>query len=74
MPKLGLTMEEGLVKEFMVKVGDKVKKGDIVLIIETDKVEYEVESPYDGVVKKILLKEGDIVPPGTPILIVETET
>ena len=38
MPKLGLTMEEGTIEEWKVKVGDTVKKGDIIFSVSTDKM------------------------------------
>ena len=38
MPKLGLTMTEGLIVEWKFKEGDKVKKGDILFLLETEKV------------------------------------
>ncbi|MBT3260379.1 MAG: biotin/lipoyl-binding protein, partial [Deltaproteobacteria bacterium] len=56
MPKLGLTMTEGLIVEWKKKEGDQVKKGEILFVLETEKVTYEVESPENGVLGKILLK------------------
>ena len=44
-----------------VQVGDKVKKGDTIFIIESMKVMSEVQSEFDGVVKKILVQSGDPV-------------
>ena len=51
LPKLGQTMEEGTVVNCLVKVGDEVKKGDVIFEIETDKATLEMESPADGFVK-----------------------
>jgi pyruvate dehydrogenase E2 component (dihydrolipoamide acetyltransferase) len=45
LPKLGQTMEEGTVVNCLVKVGDEVKKGDVIFEIETDKATLEMESP-----------------------------
>jgi len=45
MPKLGLTMTEGLIVEWRKKEGDPVTKGDILFVLETEKVTYEVEAP-----------------------------
>jgi pyruvate dehydrogenase E2 component (dihydrolipoamide acetyltransferase) len=64
MPKLGLTMTEGLIVEWRKKEGDPVKKGDILFVLETEKVTYEVEAPEDGSLGKILVKEQETVPVG----------
>ena len=62
MPKTGMAMEEGVIVEWKVKEGDKVSKGDIVALIETDKSAMELESDYDGVILAILGKAGETVP------------
>jgi len=49
MPKLGLTMTDGTIREWLVADGTRVNAGDPVLVIETDKVETEVEAREDGV-------------------------
>ncbi len=67
MPKLGLTMTEGLITEWKFKEGDSVKKGDVLFTLETEKVTYEVESPADGVLAKILIREGETVPVGAVV-------
>jgi pyruvate dehydrogenase E2 component (dihydrolipoamide acetyltransferase) len=64
MPKLGLTMTEGLIVEWRKKEGDPVKKGDILFVLETEKVTYEVEAPEDGTLARILVKEQETVPVG----------
>ena len=71
MPKLGLTMEEGTVVEWKVAVGDQVNAGDILCIIETDKITNEIEAKEAGIVKEILVAEGDTVPVQTVIAIIE---
>ena len=48
MPRLSDTMEEGVVAQWLKKVGDKVSEGDILAEIETDKATMEFESFYDG--------------------------
>src|SRR3989304_2281780 len=48
MPKLGMTMEEGKLLEWARKEKNLVKKGEVLLTIESDKVTFEVESPGDG--------------------------
>ena len=67
MPKLGLTMTEGLIVEWRKKEGDLVRKGDILFVLETEKVTYEVESPEDGSMGKILVKEQETVPLGAVV-------
>lgn len=51
----------GEVLEIMVKIGDKIEKGDPVLILESMKMENELVSPKDGVVAKILVQVGQSV-------------
>lgn len=58
-------------KEPFVKVGDTVKKGDVLFIIESMKLMNEVNSEVDGVVTKILVEDGQGVEFHQPILIVE---
>ena len=67
MPRMGLTMEEGAVVKWHKQVGEQVKKGELLLEIETDKVTTEVVSNADGILGKILVAEGVSVPIGTPI-------
>jgi len=67
MPKLGLTMTEGLIVEWRKKEGDPVKKGDILFVLETEKVTYEVEAPEEGTLGKILVKEQETVPVGAAV-------
>ncbi|MEQ1864620.1 MAG: pyruvate dehydrogenase complex dihydrolipoamide acetyltransferase [Micropepsaceae bacterium] len=58
MPALSPTMEEGKLAKWHVKVGDKVKSGDIIAEIETDKATMEVEAVDEGVVADLLIAEG----------------
>ncbi len=69
LPQLGQTMEEGTIVDCKVKVGDEVKKGDVIFEIETDKATLEMESPAAGFVKHILAENDQILPVGAPILI-----
>jgi len=62
MPKLGLTMEEGVINKWLVKEGDQVEKGDALFEVATDKVNMEVESTAEGVVLKIVANEGETIP------------
>ncbi|RYZ13930.1 MAG: pyruvate dehydrogenase complex dihydrolipoamide acetyltransferase [Alphaproteobacteria bacterium] len=58
MPALSPTMEEGNLAKWHVKVGDKIKPGDIIAEIETDKATMEVEAVDEGTVTKLLVEEG----------------
>lgn len=68
MPALSPTMEEGVLAKWHVKVGDKVKAGDVIAEIETDKATMEVEAVDEGEVTDILVAEGsEGVKVNTPI-------
>ncbi|MBL9098651.1 MAG: pyruvate dehydrogenase complex dihydrolipoamide acetyltransferase [Alphaproteobacteria bacterium] len=58
MPALSPTMEEGKLAKWHVKIGDKVKSGDVIAEIETDKATMEVEAVDEGVVADLLVAEG----------------
>ena len=62
MPKIGLNMVEGQITEWVVKEGAAVKKGDVLYVVETDKVTNDVEAPEDGILIKIFVNEGEVVP------------
>lgn len=63
MPKLGMTMEEGKLLEWARKEKDLVRKGEVLLTIESDKVTFEVESPGNGILS-ILVESGEGIPIG----------
>jgi pyruvate dehydrogenase E2 component (dihydrolipoamide acetyltransferase) len=69
LPQLGQTMEEGTVVNCLVKVGDEVKKGDVIFEIETDKATLEMESPAGGFVKYILVEPSQTLPVGAPMMV-----
>jgi pyruvate dehydrogenase E1 component beta subunit len=74
MPALSPTMEEGTLAKWLVKEGDRVKSGDILAEIETDKATMEFEAVDEGVIEKILVPEGtDEVKVGTVIALVAGE-
>ena len=58
-PKLGLTMEKATILEWHCRSGDQVKKEDTLLVIETEKITYEVVSPADGIIHPIVA-EGTV--------------
>ena len=73
MPALSPTMTDGILQKWLVKVGDKVKAGDLIAEIETDKATMEVEAVDEGVVKELLFKEGhNSIVVNTPIAILDS--
>jgi pyruvate dehydrogenase E2 component (dihydrolipoamide acetyltransferase) len=58
MPKWGIEMTEGVVAEWMVSEGQPFKKGDILALIETDKITNEVEAEADGKFERLIAKAG----------------
>jgi len=65
MPKLGLTMQEGLLSSWLVGPGSVVKPGDVLFVVETDKIANDVEATQEGMIGRILVAEGETVPVGT---------
>lgn len=64
MPKLGLTMNTGVVSQWRKKEGEPVRKGEILMVVATDKLTFDVEAPSEGVLLKVLVPEGKDVPVG----------
>ena len=58
LPRLSDTMEEGVIAKWRIKVGDKVKRGQVIAEIETDKATMEVEAVDEGTLAKILVPGG----------------
>jgi len=74
MPSLGADMEAGTLVEWMVKPGDKVSRGDIVAVVETQKGAIEIEVFEAGEVEEILVPLGTEVPVGMPLARIRGET
>jgi len=70
LPKLGLTMEEATVLKWLKNVGEEVKEGESILLIETEKAVVEIQSPASGYLLKKMAKEGDSVKVGTPLAMI----
>jgi len=70
MPSLGADMEAGKLCDWMVKPGDKVKRGDIIAMVDTQKGLIDIEVFDEGIVEKILIKEGEKVPVGTVMALI----
>ncbi len=66
-PAMGESITEGTISKWLVKVGDSVKQGDLLLELETDKVNLEISAEQDGVISEILANEGDTVKIGDPV-------
>lgn len=71
LPEVGENIKSGTVVNVMVKVGDKIKKGQDILELETDKASLPVPSPVDGIVQEILVKAGQQVLIGAVVLKVD---
>jgi len=67
MPKMGLTMTEGIVAQWVLRPGDRFGAGDVVAVVETDKLAYEIEAPCAGALKEVLVPEGAVAAVGMPI-------
>ncbi|WP_377888995.1 2-oxoglutarate dehydrogenase complex dihydrolipoyllysine-residue succinyltransferase [Alkalihalobacillus sp. R86527] len=63
-PELAESITEGTISEWLIKVGDKVEKGDNLVELETDKVNIEVSAENNGVIKELLKEPGDNVEVG----------
>ena len=70
LPKLGQTMEEGTIVEWLKKEGDAVNRGDVLFQVESDKAVLEVESTAKGMLRKILVDKGAKVPVLTTVGII----
>ena len=64
MPKWGIEMEEGVIREWHANVGDDVAEGSILVVIETDKIANDVELEYSGTLRHRVGEEGDTLPVG----------
>ncbi|MBC8169538.1 MAG: dihydrolipoamide acetyltransferase family protein [Synechococcus sp.] len=74
MPALSSTMTEGKIVEWLKQPGDKVERGESVLVVESDKADMDVESFQEGYLAAVLMPAGSTAPVGETIgLIVETE-
>lgn len=71
MPKMGESITEGTIINWLVEEGDSFEEGDIILEVATDKVDNEVPAPASGVLKEIKFQPNDIVPVGDVLAILE---
>ena len=73
MPSLGADMEAGTLAEWLVKPGDKVKKGDIIAVVDTQKGLIDIEVFDDGIISELIIKENQKVPVGTVMALISSE-
>jgi len=72
MPKMGESVMEGTVLNWLKKIGDKIEQDEAVLEVATDKVDTEIPSLHAGVLVEILAQTGEVVQVGKPIARIET--
>jgi pyruvate dehydrogenase E2 component (dihydrolipoamide acetyltransferase) len=70
MPKLSDTMTEGVILKWLKKEGEKIKQGDIIVEIESDKADMELEAFESGILRKIVVPEGGKAPIGSLIAVI----
>jgi pyruvate/2-oxoglutarate dehydrogenase complex dihydrolipoamide acyltransferase (E2) component len=70
LPKFGLTMEEATINEWLVALGERVEQGQMLALIESEKVNMELPSPVAGVVAEYLVQVGETVPVGAPLAVI----
>lgn len=70
MPSLGADMEAGTLRDWLVKPGDKVKRGDIIAVVDTQKGLIDIEVFDEGAIAELLIKEDEKVPVGTVMALI----
>ena len=68
---IGEGIHEGQILKWLFKVGDTVKEGETLCIIETDKVNAEMPSPVDGVIKKLGAEVGQQIHVGETLVLID---
>ncbi len=68
LPDLGEGLHEAEIQEVAVSVGEEVKEGDVILLVETDKATVEIPSPYTGTIEEIKVQGGDVVQVGDAMM------
>jgi len=72
MPKLGESVTEGTIGKWLKQPGEKVEKYDLLVEVQTDKVNTEIPSPVAGTLKDVKVNEGDTVPIGALLATFDT--
>jgi len=73
MPRLSDSMDEGQLVEWKIHPGERVKSGDVIAEVESDKAVMEIQTFKSGIVKEIMVEAGKTVPVGTTMAIIDTE-
>lgn len=73
LPKLGMTMEEAVIVEWLKEEGAKVEKGEPLVEIMTEKIDYFMESTASGILSKILFEPEATVKVGEVIALIEVD-
>ena len=73
MPKLGESVTEGTIGKWLKQPGEKVNKYDLLVEVQTDKVNTEIPSPVAGTLKEVKVDEGQTVPIGTLLATFDTD-
>lgn len=73
MPKMGESIFECTVLNWLKKIGDKIEVDDMIIEVATDKIDTEVGASHAGILTEILVKVGDVATIGKPICIIETQ-
>jgi len=73
LPKLGESISEATILNWLKNVGDTVVKDEPILEVATDKVDSEIAAPADGTIEKFLFQENDVVPVGEVIALLNTD-
>lgn len=70
MPRLSQDMESGMVVEWLKQEGDPIERGEVLLVVESDKANVEVEAPEGGILLRVLAEPGSEHPIGAPLAII----
>ncbi len=73
LPAMSDQMTEAELLNWKINVGDEVKKGDVIAEIATDKVDMDLDSPFDGKIIKLIIEEGSMVNVGEVLAEIEVE-
>jgi pyruvate dehydrogenase E2 component (dihydrolipoamide acetyltransferase) len=73
MPSLGADMDAGTLVEWLVKPGDRVNRGDIIAVVETQKGAIEIETFDTGLIERLLVDLHTKVPVGTPLAVIRSD-
>ena len=73
LPAMSDQMTEAELLNWKVNVGDEVKKGDVIAEIATDKVDMDLDSPFDGKIVKLVAEEGSMLNVGETLAEIEVE-